>query len=161
VLQWEDLSKDCAFNALERHRASLPSFNDDIQGTGAMALAGVLSACRVKGEALLDQKIVIHGAGAGGIGVAWALQQGLMAEGLDGGGGGGGMWVVDSRGLLTTDRDMEAYKRPFARTGAQLSLAEAAAGATVLIGLGGQARVFNEKIVRGLAGERPVVFPLS
>jgi malate dehydrogenase (oxaloacetate-decarboxylating) len=162
VLQWEDLSKDAAFAALERHRATLPSFNDDIQGTGAMALAGVMSACRIKGERLADQKIVIHGAGAGGIGVAWALWHGLMAEGLDEAAALERIFVLDSRGLLTTGRDMEAYKRPFARAGAApMSLAAAAAGATVLLGLGGQGGAFDEAIVRGLAGPRPVVFPLS
>jgi malate dehydrogenase (oxaloacetate-decarboxylating) len=115
VLQWEDLAKDAAFTALERHRAALPSFNDDIQGTGAMALAGVLSACRLAGTRLADQKIVIHGAGAGGIGVAWALAQGLMAEGLSAAAALERLWVLDSRGLLRAGADMEAYKRPFAR----------------------------------------------
>ena len=62
MIQWEDLSKDVAFTVLERYRDELPSFNDDIQGTGAVALAGVISACRVKGEPLGDQRIVVHGA---------------------------------------------------------------------------------------------------
>lgn len=65
-----------------RYRKQLPSFSDDIQGTGAVALAGLLAASRLKGEALRDQRIVILGAGAGGIGVAWAISQGLMREGL-------------------------------------------------------------------------------
>src|SRR5262249_25266177 len=81
-VQWEDLSKEAAFTVLERYRDAIASFNDDIQGTGAMALAGVLGACRLRGERLADQRIVIHGAGAGGVGVAWALAQGMIGEGL-------------------------------------------------------------------------------
>lgn len=69
VIQWEDLSKDVAFTVLERYRKQLPSFNDDIQGTGAVALAGLLSASRLKGEALRDQRIVILGLEP--VGSAW------------------------------------------------------------------------------------------
>jgi malate dehydrogenase (oxaloacetate-decarboxylating) len=82
VIQWEDLSKDSAFMVLERYRDVVPSFNDDIQGTGAVALAGVLSACSLKKESIADQTVVIHGAGAGGVGVAWAIRRGLERAGL-------------------------------------------------------------------------------
>ena len=72
ILQWEDFAKDVAFKVLERYRDRVASFNDDIQGTGAMTLAGLIVACRLKGEALVDQTIVVVGAGAGGVGVAKA-----------------------------------------------------------------------------------------
>ena len=81
VIQWEDLAKDAAFAVLERYRKVLPSFNDDIQGTGAVALAGLLNACKLRGERLRDQRVVVYGAGAGGCGVAWAIRQGWCATG--------------------------------------------------------------------------------
>jgi malate dehydrogenase (oxaloacetate-decarboxylating) len=171
VLQWEDLSKEAAFSVLERYREVLPSFNDDIQGTGAMALAGVINACRLRNQSLTDQRIVIHGAGAGGVGVAWALWQGLMSEGLSPEDAARRLYLLDSRGLLTTGRPMESYKQPFAQDLAALpwpasqapGLLETVGGAraTVIIGLSGQARAFDERVVRAVAGPRPVVFSLS
>ena len=82
VIQWEDLSKTAAFSVLDRYRDRGPSFNDDIQGTGAVALAGILAACHLRNESLTDEIFVIHGAGAGGIGVAWAIREGLVRAGL-------------------------------------------------------------------------------
>jgi malate dehydrogenase (oxaloacetate-decarboxylating) len=113
VIQWEDLSKDAAFAVLERHRRHLPSFNDDIQGTGAVALAGLISASRLKGERLRDQRVVILGAGAGGIGVAWAIREGMVRDGLSREEAAARVFVLDSKGLLTTARaeQMEEYKR--------------------------------------------------
>ncbi len=115
VIQWEDLSKEVAFTVLERYRRQLPSFNDDIQGTGAVVLAGLLAASRLKGESLRDQRIVIlgAGAGAGGIGVAWAITQGLLREGLSREEARDRVCVLDSRGLLVEGRHIEPYKQPF------------------------------------------------
>ncbi len=175
VLQWEDLSKDTAFAVLERHRATLPSFNDDIQGTGAVTLAGVLTACRRKGEKLADQRIVIHGAGAGGIGVAEVLVAGMVREGVDPDDARDRVFVLDSRGLLTEDRAMEDYKRPFAKSrdlvagwgveGHAPDLLETVvrSRATVLIGLSGQAGAFDERVVRAMLehARQPIVLPLS
>jgi malate dehydrogenase (oxaloacetate-decarboxylating) len=175
ILQWEDLSKDSAFDVLERHRNTLPSFNDDIQGTGAVALAGLLSACRVKGERLRDQTFVLHGAGAGGIGVTWAIVEGLKREGLSHADAHARVFVLDSKGLLTEDREMEAYKRPYAQkrglidawkiTGHLPTLHETIehAKATVLIGLSGQGKTFDERAITLVAknSERPIVMPLS
>src|SRR5690554_3055607 len=114
IIQWEDLAKDAAFAILERYQDAVPSFNDDIQGTGAVALAGVIAACHQKGEQLIDQTVVIHGAGAGGMGVAMAIRDGMIAAGLSHEDATRRVLVLDSRGLLLEDREMEAYKRPFA-----------------------------------------------
>ncbi len=175
VVQWEDLSKDTAFAVLERHRKKIPSFNDDIQGTGAVALAGVISASRLKGERLRDQRVVIHGAGAGGIGVAWAIREGMVRDGLSREEASARIFVLDSKGLLTDTRKMEDYKRPFAQArsaiagwkleNAEPNLIETIkhAGATVLLGLSGQPRTFDEGVIRAIHAntERPIVFPLS
>jgi malate dehydrogenase (oxaloacetate-decarboxylating) len=175
VIQWEDLAKDAAFAVLERYRKVLPSFNDDIQGTGAVALAGLTNACRLKGERLRDQRVVIYGAGAGGCGVAWAIREGLMRDGLDAANAAARVFVLDSKGLLTSDRSMEPYKKIYAQDPARLrewtmagpipTLLETIenARATVLLGLSGQPRAFGEPVVRAMAAqsERPIIFPLS
>ncbi|MBX7194684.1 MAG: NAD-dependent malic enzyme [Sandaracinaceae bacterium] len=175
IVQWEDLSKDTAFTVLERYRKVLPSFNDDIQGTGAVALAGVLSACKLRGERLVDQRIIVYGAGAGGAGVAWAMRDGMMREGLSRAEALSRLYVLDSKGLLLEGRAMEDYKRTLARPVADVADWGAGdrapdllctiekSGATVLLGLSGQSGAFTEAHVRALArnAERPIVFPLS
>ncbi|XXY14052.1 NAD-dependent malic enzyme [Sorangium sp. So ce216] len=175
VVQWEDLSKESAFSVLERYRKVIPSFNDDIQGTGAVALAGVVAACRLRGESIKDQSVVIHGAGAGGIGVAWAICQGMIRDGLTEEEALARIFVLDSKGLLAKDRPMEEYKRRFAqaperiaswtRSGAAPSLLETVEGAraTVLLGLSGQPGAFGEPVIKAMAANtaRPVIFPLS
>jgi len=175
VIQWEDLSKTAAFSVLERYRDRGPSFNDDIQGTGAVALAGILAACHLRNESLTDEVFVIHGAGAGGIGVAWAIREGLVRAGLSPAEAQARVFVLDSRGLLLADRDMEEYKRGFAHQRATVrgwefegdmpDLVETIrnAGATVLLGLSGQQGAFDEKAVRAMAEnhEGPIIFPLS
>ncbi len=170
VLQWEDLSKDSAFAVLERYRKKLASFNDDIQGTGAVTLAGVLSACKLRGDKLRDQRIVVFGAGAGGAGVAWALVRGMMRDGLTEKEAMERMFLLDSKGLISDDRAMEDYKRPFAKSkdvvakvGTSLLEVVERAKATALLGLSGQPGTFTEAIVRvmGKNTERPIVFALS
>ena len=177
VIQWEDLAKDSAFAVLERYRKVLPSFNDDIQGTGAVALAGLINACQLRGERLRDQRIIVYGAGAGGCGVAWAIRQGLVRDGLSDADARARVLVIDSKGLLTADRSMEPYKKWYAQdpatvkgwkiAGAVPSLLETIENAkpTTLLGLSGQPRAFSEPVVRAMAvcnGEtRPIIFPLS
>lgn len=175
VIQWEDLSKDVAFTVLERYRKQLPSFNDDIQGTGAVALAGALSGSRLKGETLAEQRFVILGAGAGGIGVAWAITQGLIREGLSAEEARDRVCVLDSGGLLVEGRTVEPYKQPFLQprekiVGWQIAndiptLLETIehTKATVLLGLSGQAGSFNHPVVQAMARNtvRPMIFPLS
>jgi len=175
VIQWEDLSKEAAFTVLDRYRDRGPSFNDDIQGTGAVALAGILAACHLRDENLADEVFVIHGAGAGGIGVAWAIRKGLIRAGHSEADASRRVFVLDSRGLLLLDRDMEEYKRGFAHDQAEIAdwtfegsapdLVETIrnAKATVLLGLSGRPGAFNEEIVRAMADNHkwPIIFPLS
>jgi malate dehydrogenase (oxaloacetate-decarboxylating) len=175
VIQWEDLSKDTAFGVLDRYRDEVPSFNDDVQGTGAVALAGVISACRLKGERLRDQRVIVSGAGAGGAGVATAIRAGLMRDGLSFDEANARIYVLDSKGLLTEGRPMEDYKRSFAWPAARLAgwkIAGAVptlqetienAAPTVLLGLSGQSRSFDERAIRTMAKAcpRPIIFPLS
>ena len=175
VIQWEDLAKDTAFTVLERYRDKLPSFNDDIQGTGAVALAGLVNACRLRGEKLVDQRVIVYGAGAGGCGVAWAIRQGMVRAGASEADARSRVLVLDSKGLLTVDRKLEPYKQPYAQDRERLagwkiagqipSLLETIdnAKATALLGLSGQPRAFNEPVARAMAraSQRPVIFPLS
>ncbi|HEX2243905.1 MAG TPA: NAD-dependent malic enzyme, partial [Gammaproteobacteria bacterium] len=175
AIQWEDLSKEVAFKVLERYRYKVPSFNDDIQGTGAVALAGVLSACRLKGESPADQKIVVFGAGAGGIGVAWALVEGLVREGLSRAEAHNRVFVLDSKGLLVEGRAMDVHKQAFAQSEDSISDWRIAGpipttlevihntSATVLLGLSGQTGAFNQPIVTAMCQNtvRPVIFALS
>lgn len=175
VIQWEDLSKEAAFSVLERYRKRHVSFNDDIQGTGAVALAGVIAACHLKGETIAQQKVVIHGAGAGGMGVALAIRDGMVKAGLSLDDATRRVFVLDSKGLLVSTRAFEDYKRPFAFppealaswqvAGAYPSLVETLrhSGATVLLGLSGQPGCFDEAVIKTIAAncERPIIFPLS
>lgn len=175
VIQWEDFGKDTAFAVLERYRKVLPSFNDDIQGTGAVTLAGVLSACRIKGQNLSDQRILVYGAGAGGVGVAQAILDGLMGEGLSEQEALERLFVLDSKGLLLSNRSMEGYKQKFAKDPALVQGWQIAgeapnlyetivnAKATVLLGLSGQPGSFTAPIVQAVLAhtEHPIIFPLS
>jgi malate dehydrogenase (oxaloacetate-decarboxylating) len=172
ILQWEDLSKDTAFTVLARYRKRIASFNDDIQGTGAVALAGVSSACKLRGERLRQQHIVVYGAGAGGVGVAAALKEGLVRDGLTAEEALARLFVLDSRGLLIEGRAMEDYKVAFAQPAGAIrgsagvpDLLEtiASSRASVLLGLSGQPGAFTEVHARAMLKNtpRPVIFPLS
>jgi malate dehydrogenase (oxaloacetate-decarboxylating) len=175
LIQWEDFRKDNALLILERYRDRFLSFNDDIQGTGAVTLAGVLGAMRVKGEPFAQQRIVIHGAGAAGLGIARQIKAALRAAGVDAADMHARVALLDSSGLLVADREYtDSYKRELAWP----ALAATAAGLdedrsleavvrqfepTVLIGTSGQAGAFHEALVRQMASRvaQPVIFPLS
>jgi len=177
VLQWEDFSKQNAFTLLDKYRDDVPSFNDDIQGTGAVVLAGIRGAVRVAGTDLTDQIFAILGAGAGGIGVARQIHRGLVADGLTPEEARNRIYVLDSRGVVYEGRKgVDEYKKEFSReaefaqgwsleSSDQISLLDLTRndGITVLIGLSGVAGSFSEDVVKAMAGntERPVIFPLS
>jgi len=176
LLQWEDFSKDNAFTLLDRYRGALLSFNDDVQGTGAVVLSGIACAVRAAGARLRDQVYVLYGSGAAGIGVAMQIRTGLIADGLTPSEAASRIHVLDSRGLLVEGRArIEDYKRPFTqphsvvpwaavgeRAPGLLEVVEKT-GATVLLGCSGQPGSFDETIVRAMAANcpKPLIFPLS
>ncbi len=175
IIQWEDLSKEVAFTVLDRYRDKVASFNDDIQGTGAVALAGMLSACRLKNEGLSEQRIIVYGAGAGGAGVASAIIEGLVREGVQREAAHSQVFVLDSKGLLVDDRAMDVYKEKFAQpaasikdwniTGSIPTLLETIenGNVTALLGLSGHPNSFTQPIVKAISQKttRPIIFPLS
>ncbi|MCG8334070.1 MAG: NAD-dependent malic enzyme [Proteobacteria bacterium] len=176
ILQWEDFAKHRAFQILEKYRDKLPSFNDDIQGTGAVVMAGVLNAVKTKNEDLKDQKFVIFGAGSGGIGFARQLVLELEAMGISKDEARQKICLFDSKGCILQNRpDLEDYKKPFAMNPSQLANVDASTGkpslldvikslkATFLIGISGQKDVFTEEHVKAMMEntERPVIFPLT
>jgi malate dehydrogenase (oxaloacetate-decarboxylating) len=175
LLHWEDLGAANAHRVLGRYERECCTFNDDIQGTGAVALAAVLSGLKVSGGRLADQRIVIHGAGTAGIGIAQQLASAAEEEGVDA--GRRGIWALSSRGLLyDSDGGLRDFQRPFARPGAEVSsfardgdgrigLAEVVRQVhpTILIGTAGQPGSFTEEVVRTMAAhcDRPIILPLS
>ncbi len=177
LLQWEDFKKGNAFRLLDRYRDILPSFNDDIQGTAAVAVAGVLAACRIAGQSLQQQRVVILGAGAAGIGIAKQLRHSFAQAGLSGADLISRVANLDSGGLMMEGRELtDDYKRDAvwpAEVAASFGfgadrvpdLAEVVdkLRPTVLIGLSGQPGLFTETIVRSMAShcERPAIFPFS
>ena len=175
IIQWEDFAKDVAFAVLERYKNRLPSFNDDIQGTGAVVLAGLLSACKIKREVLAYQRIVVVGAGAGGVGVAKIIQDGLVREGLTREQARKQMFIVDEFGLVVEGISSDTYKKPimqFKKTyqdwqisGEIPSLLEVIQQAkpSILLGLTGVSGLFTQDVIEAMAenNDTPVIFPLS
>lgn len=175
LLQWEDFKKGTAFKLLDRYRSKLLSFNDDIQGTAAVALSGVMAASRITGVPLKDQRIVILGAGAAGMGIGRQLHDALERAGLSTEEASGRFAVLDSRGLITDHREFrDVYKKELAmpiERAAELDLVEGddlldtvrKMKPHVLVGTSGQPGTFTEEVIRAMADgvERPVVFPFS
>jgi len=174
LCQWEDFSKQNAFAIRDAYLHDLISFNDDIQGTGAVTLAGILAAMRIKGEKLEDQVFLVHGAGAGGVGIAEQIMVGLKEEGFSEGQARKRIFTLDRRGLVNTGRELEPYKMGFAhdpgelpwfndeRDGDLLNVINKG-GVTVLIGTSGQAGCFSRQVVEAMLAnsDRPVIMPLS
>lgn len=173
LLQWEDFKKANAFALLDRYRERLPSFNDDIQGTAAVVAAGVLSYCRAIGVKLADQRIVLVGAGAAGVGIARLLLHALADTAGDP--ARRALVLLDSAGLVTEDRvGLEAYKRSVAcppqlaaacgiEDGADLMKVITHLQPTILIGTSGQPGLFTPEMLTALAATvgRPLVMALS
>ena len=176
-LQWEDFATPHARPILERYRERLLTFNDDIQGTAAVALGAAIGAVKAARASLRDQRIVLLGAGSAGIGVADYLRAAMVAEGLSESEARSRFWLVDKDGLLHTGRkdltpDQATYAQPPERWADwsnpakdvfRLEHVVAQVKPTLLIGLSTVAGAFTEAIVRRMAAaaERPIIFPLS
>jgi len=177
LLHWEDIGVSNARRLLDRYRGQRLSFNDDIQGTGAVNLAAVLAAARATGIALPDHRIVIFGAGTAGTGIADQLSAAMEAAGLSPEAARARFWAIDRPGLLTDELpglgdSQRRYARPAAEVAGWraddpggIGLAEVVhrVHPTILIGTSGQPGSFNEMIVRDMAEHcaRPVILPMS
>ncbi len=175
VLQWEDFKQHTAIRILDRYRDVLPSFNDDIQGTAAVVVAGILAGLRHLGEPLRGQRFVFFGAGAAATGIARLVRAALLEVGVDEPEIRRSLTLLDSKGLLGRERPgLDADKQEFAHSAAELALLGLESGAdlltvvravrpTVLIGATATPNTFTEPILRAMAEAcaRPIVFPLS
>jgi malate dehydrogenase (oxaloacetate-decarboxylating)(NADP+) len=167
MVQLEDFGNSNAFRLLQRYRNRLCLFDDDIQGTGAVGLAGLLGALRISGKKLEDQRILFYGAGQAGLGIGSTVSAALQQQGLGEDEARQRCWFFDSRGLLVSERDnVPAQKLPFAHDHPPVSdflKALQVLRPTAIIGCAGQAGVFNEAVVRQVSdhNERPIISALS
>jgi malate dehydrogenase (oxaloacetate-decarboxylating) len=176
-LQWEDFLKGNAIKQLKRFRDALCSFNDDIQGTAGVVVAGLYSALRITGQSFAGQRIVFAGAGASAQGISDLIVAAMREDGLSEQQAIERIWTVDSQGLCTKSRKgLADFKLKFARSEKEIegyacrdlssiSLEETIDNTkpTILIGTSGNSGMFNETIIRKMAdiNERPIIFPLS
>lgn len=168
LIQFEDFGNHNAFDLLGKWRDRICCFNDDIQGTAAVALAGLIAATKETGVPLREQKIVFLGAGEAGTGIGELLVSALREEGLDEAEARRHCWFVDSRGLLVKNRgdEMPGHKIPFAHEAEHVTSLAAAVEKvrpTALIGVSGVGRSFTPEVLHSMAAinERPVIFALS
>ncbi len=176
IVQWEDFKQHNAIRLLDRYRRRLPTFNDDIQGTGAVALAAIRAALRVGGQPLAEQRVLLVGAGAAGVGIGRLLRADLRRSGVDEAALTETVVLVDSHGLVHSDRagleaDKTALAMPpaqVARLGIDPATADLAAivrayRPTILVGTTGRPGLFTEQVIRAMAEStpRPIVMPLS
>ncbi len=177
LLQWEDFLKWNAITQLHRFRDRITSFNDDIQGTAAVILAGVFSGLGITGQAFEEQRVLLAGAGASATGIADLFVAALVKRGMTLDEARRRIWLVDTKGLVVADREgLEGFKATYARDGSEtleygcadrsaITLLETVRNVepTILIGCSGTSGLFTEEIVRTMArvNDRPLVFPIS
>ena len=177
LLQWEDFAKDHARALLERYRDQCCTFNDDIQGTAAIALAGVLAGVKINRADITKQQVIIYGAGSAGTGIADEIASEMQRRGLSPEDACHQIWMIDRRGLIHTGMtELAPAQKPYAQIkevvsslgmdpSKEILLEEVVAKVrpTILIGVSGSPRAFTEKAIRTMAQftERPIIFPLS
>lgn len=176
-LHWEDFGRDNARRNLERYRNDIASFNDDMQGTGATALACVLSGLISKNENIKDQRIVFLGAGTAGCGIADQFYQAMIAEGMSEVDARKNFWLVDRQGLLLKNTTgLASFQAPYARDSSEIKQWKVAdennitlkevvdnIHPTILVGCSTMRGAFTESIVKSMLAhcERPIILPLS
>jgi malate dehydrogenase (oxaloacetate-decarboxylating) len=176
ILHWEDFSGPPARAILAKYGDTLCTFDDDIQGTAAIGLASVLSGVRVSGGRLVDQKIVVFGAGSAGVGIADLIALGMTEDGLTAEEAADRIYLLDRPGLLTSDMtDLYDYQQPYAKDPAAVAGWRAADGTiglqqvienlhpTMLVGTSGVTGAFTEEAVRAMHAHcpRPIILPMS
>ena len=170
-LHWEDFGRPNAAAILERYQNKITTFNDDIQGTGIVALAAILGALNISKQKFTNQRVMVFGAGTAGAGIAHQIYEEFMQQGLSSEEAKQHIYLVDKQGLLTNDMtDLTEGQQFFARSTSELQepqptlqAAVSAIQPTILIGTSTQAGAFTEEIVKEMAAhtERPIIFPLS
>ncbi len=167
LIQFEDFANHNAFRLLEQYRERICTFNDDIQGTAAVALAGLLSALRVTGGRLTEQKVLFLGAGEAATGISDLIVTALRAQGLTEAEARQRCWLVDSRGLVVASREgLAAHKQAYAHAHPEVADFHSAVEAlkpTAIIGVAAVGGTFTEPVLRSMAkfNKRPIVFALS
>jgi malic enzyme len=177
LLQWEDFLKGNAIKQLNRFKDALCTFNDDIQGTAGVVLAGIYSALRITGQSIRDLRVLIAGAGAAAYGIANLIVSAQQEQGLSLKEARKRIWTVDSEGLVTKTRSgLESFKETYARDvdeiatyecrdRSRITLEEAIANSkpTILLGVSATSGIFGKAVVKAMAelNERPIIFPLS
>ncbi len=166
LIQFEDFLTPNAYALLNTYRDKVPCFNDDIQGTAAVALAGVLASGRITGNAFKDARVMFLGAGSAATGIADLMVVALMDEGLDRDDARKRLWFVDVKGLVVKGRDdLMAHNLPYAHEHAPMSFPDAIAALrpNVLIGATGAPGTFTREVIERMSAinARPVIFALS
>ncbi|MEO8451240.1 MAG: NAD-dependent malic enzyme [Gemmatimonadota bacterium] len=167
IIQFEDFATDNAFGLLDRYRDRVACFNDDIQGTAAVTLAGLVAAGRVTGLRLEEQRFLFFGAGSAATGIANLVVAAMVRNGVSAEAARARCWFVDTKGLVTAGRsDLAPHKRPYAHAHApagNLLAAIETLRPTALLGLSAQPRTFSEPVLRAMAAVnlRPIVLALS
>ena len=166
-IQFEDFANHNAFRLLNKYRDRVCSFNDDIQGTGAVGLAGLYSALRITGGSLAEQRILFMGAGEAGFGIGDMVCSAMVSEGLSGEEARKRCWFVDSKGLIVKSRsDLSGHKLRYAQDHEYVSDFASAVNAlrpTVIFGVSGQTRAFTQTVLEAMAvyNQRPIVMAMS
>lgn len=166
-IQWEDFAGPDAVKILDKYREKICTFNDDIQGTAGVAAAGLISACRLTGKPITEQKFLFFGAGSAGTGIAGLLMKIMKSNGLSNEDALNRIWMFNSKGLLVNSRtDLEDYKKIFAHDHEPISDFTSAIRQlrpTAIIGVSAMGGAFNKEVIESMSeiNEAPLIFPFS